>query len=224
LSRRPRAVVINNDDPASDYGARHLAAAFEPAFETAIQSPIGGLADPRRWLDEQRADALVLSGSERSVTEDLPWMREEAELLRSAVDRGTPILAICFGHQLLARAFGGPIVTGEKHIGLFEIEPIGADPVFAGAGERLVVPQQHADQVGAVPVDFELIATSGYCPIQAIRLAGTFVYGMQFHPCYEADVFGADEEWGELGFEGPFVHDGALVLGNASRLFAEHLR
>jgi len=222
--RRPRAIVINNDDPESDYGACHLAAAMAPRFETAVVSPVGGFADGRAWVERHGADALILSGSDRSVGEDLPWMREEEELLRFAVVRGLPVLAICFGHQLLARAFGAAIVSARKRVGLFEIEPTIDDPVFEGADRRLVVPEQHADQVAEVPPGFVLLATSEYCRVQAMRHRERLVYGFQFHPCYEADVFDVDEEWGALAFSGAFVHDGSLILANVARLFVEGLR
>jgi GMP synthase (glutamine-hydrolysing) len=225
LSRLPRAIVVNNDDPASDYGARHLAAAFAGAFATEIVSPLAGFPRADDWIRGGRADALVLSGSDRSITETLPWMLEEEELLRNAVREGVPVLAICFGHQLLGEAFGAGIVTGEKRIGLFEIAVVDRDPAFDGIGDKATVPEQHADQLSEIPAGFDLIATSDYCPVQAIRHATAPAYGMQFHPCYEESVFEADEAWEALPhLRGRFRHDGARILANVARIFAEIAR
>ena len=214
-------IVINNDDPDSDYGAAHLAAAFAGSFEAEIVSPLGGLPHADEWIRGGAARALVLSGSDRSIGEALPWMLEEKELLRKAVAARVPVLAICFGHQLLGEAFGAGIVTREKRIGLFEVEIVGGDPAFDGIGGTATVPEQHADQLSRVPVAFDLIATSDYCRVQAMRHAEAPAYGMQFHPCYEESVFEADEAWAALPhLIERFDHDGARILANVARSFA----
>jgi len=221
VSRRPRAIVINNDHPTSAYGAARLAAIFDAAFETEVATQLAGFAPAHDWLASLRADALVLSGSELSLTSPVKWMLEEEELLRAAVDTSLPVLAICFGHQLLGHAFGAGLVTREKRVGLFDVTRVGNDPVFAGLGATVSVPEQHSDQLDAVPDGFELVATSDYCPVQAIRHARLPVYGVQFHPCYGDGVFDADEAWDELGWEGTFVHDGGAILDNAVRILAD---
>jgi GMP synthase (glutamine-hydrolysing) len=214
-------IVINNDDPDSDYGATHLAAAFAGSFATEILSPLDGFPDADDWIRGGAADAFVLSGSDRSIKDALPWMLEEEELLRRAVGARVPVLAICFGHQLLGEAFGAGIVTREKRIGLFEVTVIGRDPVFDGVGGTATVPEQHSDQLSEVPAGFDLIATSNYCPVQAMRHAAAPAYGMQFHPCYEESVFDADEAWDAVPHpRGSFDHDGARILANVARSFA----
>lgn len=222
MSKRPRVIVINNDDPASEYGADHLAAAFAGSFDAEIVSPLGGFPDAERWTAGREAGALVLSGSDRSIKEALPWMLEEEALLRGAVEARVPVLAICFGHQLLGEAFGSRIVTSDKRIGLFEVAVVGNDPAFDGVGDMAIVPEQHSDQLSDVPDGFDLIASSDYCPVQAIRHASAPAYGMQFHPCYEESVFEADEAWESLvDLRDRFHHDGARILSNVARIFAE---
>lgn len=225
MLRRPKIIVINNDHPLSDYGARHLAEAFAASFEPEIVNPLEGFPDGERWIAERSADVLVLTGSDRSILEQLPWMIQEESLIRAAVQAGVPLLGICFGHQLLGEAYGAGIVTGEKRIGLFEVAIATRDPAFGGVGDLAVVPEQHADQLVQVPEGFELVATSDYCPIQAIRHASAPAYGMQFHPCYEEGVIEADEEWASLAdLRGRFRHDGATILSNVARIFADLVR
>jgi GMP synthase-like glutamine amidotransferase len=216
-----RAVVISNDEPDSCYGAERLAAAFRERFETEIMSPLDGVGDPATWVARTRADAIVLSGSDRSVLSGTSWMLGEEALLRAAVRTGTPTLAICFGHQLLAKAFGGEIVTREKRIGLFEIEPLGCDPLFDSVSTPALVPEQHSEHVVSVPEGFVLVATSDYCPVQAIRHERAPVYGLQFHPCYDDDVFEVDEAWDALDIPRPLSHDGGAILRNAVRTLAD---
>jgi len=222
-SGRPRAIVINNDHPSSEYGATRLAEAFADAFEARIVTQVEGFAPARDWLASHGADALVLSGSDLSLTSPAAWMLEEEDLLRAAVGAGLPVLAICFGHQLLGEAFGSELVSRQKRVGLFDVAPVGDDPVFSGLGEAVLVPEQHSDQIVGVPDGFDLIATSDYCTVQAIRHRELPVYGLQFHPCYGEGVFDEDEAWEALGWEGPFQHDGAQILGNAVRVMAESL-
>ena len=114
MSSTRRATVISNDEPDSSYGARRLAAAFEARFVTALVDPLLVFERPSSWLEERGVDVLVLSGSERSVLDELPWMLEEEDVLRSAVAAGVPTFAVCFGHQLLAKALGSKVVRGEK--------------------------------------------------------------------------------------------------------------
>lgn len=217
-------IVVNNDDPDSDYGAEHLAAAFARLSDTSIVSPLAGFAPARAWLREENADALVLSGSDRSVTEALPWMLEEEDLLRACVGAQVPVLAVCFAHQVLGKAFGADVVVGRKHIGLFPIVPLGNDAAFAGLGPAVVVPEQHGDRLSRVPDGFLLIATSDYCEVQAIRHSRAPVYGMQFHPCYGEDVLDYDDAWKDTGLRGRFRHDGGTILDNVAGVFAARLR
>jgi GMP synthase-like glutamine amidotransferase len=225
LSRRPRVIVVNNDDPDSDYGASHLAAAFSALFETEIVSPLRGFPLAGKWVRDGGADAFVLSGSDRSLRDALPWMLEEEALVRDIVGAGIPLLGICFGHQLIGEAFGAGIVTREKRIGLFEVAVVGNDPAFDGLGRTVTVPEQHGDQLSSVPGGFDLLATSDYCPIQAVRHATVAAYGMQFHPCYAESVFQADEAWAALtDLRGRFRHDGARVLSNIAGAFAKMVR
>ena len=52
-------------------------------------------------------DALIFLGGPMSVNDDLPYLRHEMELIRQAVERQQPILGVCLGAQLIARALGG---------------------------------------------------------------------------------------------------------------------
>ncbi len=102
-----------------------------------------------------------------------------------------PILGICAGHQFMARFFGGnaqPCKTPE--FGKVEIKIIKKDPLFKGIPEKSVVWESHNDEVTKVPVDFEVIAESEYCKVQAMSHKNKPFYGLQFHPEVEHTEFG----------------------------------
>jgi GMP synthase (glutamine-hydrolysing) len=218
VSIRPTLVVLSNDEPDSRYGALHLAASFQHHFDTAIVDPTRGLGEACAWLASSRADALVLSGSDRSVLDPLPWIREEQEVVREAARRGVPVLGVCFGHQLIAGAFGATIVRKPKRVGIFTVDVVRADPILGSVGSTLRAPEQHGEHVACVPDGFDVLARSAECDIEAMRHRDAPLYGVQFHPCYEGDVVDEDEAWS--GFdEARFVHDGAELLARAAAVF-----
>jgi GMP synthase (glutamine-hydrolysing) len=89
----------------------------------------GGGADVYRVDAEDRAvaprdyDLIVSLGSDCAAYDDsVPWLARELVLLRDAADAGVPVLGICFGAQLLARALGGRAMRGQTpEIGWFPV-------------------------------------------------------------------------------------------------------
>lgn len=133
---------------------------------------------------------LVLGGFQSAVeAHRAPFVADELALLRTAVERGVPVLGICLGAQLAAAALGGEVVRRDvPEIGLPPLartEAAGEDEVFAGwpDGSRVVL--VHEDEVarlpdGAVPM---LAGTEG---TPAWSAADGRVHAVQFHP--EADA------------------------------------
>lgn len=139
---------------------------------------------PRAELDG--IDGVIITGSPLSVAEPEPWMDEACEHLRGAARRGIPILGTCFGHQLLAHAFGGRVRRNPRgwEAGTHEVELTDEgkrDPLFAGLPPRFLANQSHRDEVeGAVP-GAVLLARSGRADVQALAFC-EHVRGVQFHP------------------------------------------
>src|SRR5258708_13823868 len=59
--------------------------------------------------DCESVAAIIISGSISSVTERAPWMLRAEAYIRDVVRAETPLLGICFGHQLMAQALGGEV-------------------------------------------------------------------------------------------------------------------
>jgi len=94
-----------------------------------------------------------------------------------------PILGICLGHQLIAKHFGGKVGRGEKaEYSLVEIEILKADDIFNGLPKRLKVWESHMDEVKELPREFELLARSEFCEVEAMKHRKLPIYGVQFHP------------------------------------------
>lgn len=103
-----------------------------------------------------------------------------------------PILGICFGHQTLAKVFGGEVSKMPKLIkGLEEIKIINNVAIFKGMPNKFNMEQNHSDSVSKVPDCFEIMASSKTCAFEGIKHKTKPIFGFQFHP----------ELSGELGYK-----------------------
>jgi GMP synthase (glutamine-hydrolysing) len=152
--------------------------------------------DPEARPRLDRYDALIVLGGPMSAWDEAghPHLRNEVESIREAIERGMPVLGICLGAQLAARALGAEVWPHtEKEIGWYDLSPTeagSADPVVAAFGATERIFQWHGDTF-SIPAGAELLATSPTCPSQAFRY-GDRVYGFQFHLEVDAPLI---ERW-----------------------------
>ena len=129
-------------------------------------------------------DAVVSMGGPMNVYEELmhPWLAEETAYLAGAAQKGVPLLGICLGAQLIAKALGAKVVKSPvEEIGWRKLELTGAglaDPLFKGLPRELTVFQWHGDMF-EIPAGAELLAGGAACPHQAFGLGKAC--GLQFH-------------------------------------------
>lgn len=140
-----------------------------------------------RWQDVERADALLVGGAgAHSATQEHPFTAPLGDLVRRWIDDDRPFFGSCWGHQFLAAALGGTVVVdfANEEVGTqpIELTPEGRyDPLFADSPDRFNVQLGHHDRIGEAPEGLVVLARSGRCAHQAVRLAGKPVYGSQFH-------------------------------------------
>ena len=68
------------------------------------------------------ADGFIFMGGPMSVNDDLSYIRQEVQLVKDAVASGKPVLGVCLGSQLIAKALGGRVYKNPvKEIGWFEV-------------------------------------------------------------------------------------------------------
>jgi GMP synthase (glutamine-hydrolysing) len=143
-----------------------------------------GMEQPRP--SREGFDGIILTGSAASLTEPEPWMEEASEFVREAAGAGTPVLGVCFGHQLVGRAFGGAVRQNPRgwEAGTHEVALTEAgrrDPLFEGLPHRMRVNQSHRDEVCALGPGVTVLAAGDHTDYQAIAV-GDHVRGVQFHP------------------------------------------
>jgi GMP synthase (glutamine-hydrolysing) len=140
--------------------------------------------DPRPELDA--FDAVMVFGGAPQVDEEdaHPWLRPEKELIGELLERGTPLLGICLGSQLVAGAAGAVVRrAAAPEIGWIEIELTAegaADPILGFLPGRFVGFGWHHYEWLLPPAGVAL-ARSAAC-LQAFRLEHRPVWGVQFHP------------------------------------------
>lgn len=130
-------------------------------------------------------DGLIVLGGPMNVDEIDPYpnLVIEVEVIKEAVAKELPILGICLGSQLLAKALGAKVTKNpEKEIGWYEVSPTskGADdPLISNFLREEKIFQWHGDTFD-LPDGAQLLASSPLCRNQAFRY-GDNIYGFQFH-------------------------------------------
>ena len=145
---------------------------------------------------------IVFSGSPGSVDEiKYPFNPKMFEM-------NLPVLAMCYGHQLIAKHFGGKIqenYSGEYGLATMQV---GESILFSGFEGGEVVWMSHSDSVVEAPPDFKIIGTTANCPVAAMSNDAKKIYSLQFHPEVTHTVHGqivlenfaykickADQDW-----------------------------
>jgi GMP synthase (glutamine-hydrolysing) len=137
----------------------------------------------------EELDAIVLSGGPMGVyqlsEEKYEYIKKEVEYVEEAIAKRTPILGICFGHQLLCDIFGGEVkrIEERNEIGWFDVEILDREsPLFKEVSSPLHVFQYHNDHIISPPSRTKILAQSDRCEIQALKYQDYPIYSVQFHP------------------------------------------
>jgi GMP synthase (glutamine-hydrolysing) len=133
-------------------------------------------------FDIEEYDALVLSGSPDLITYGA-YSKGYLEFLKY---NRRPTLGICYGHQLLAKAFGAEVRSLKTRIeGDETITILKSDPLFDGLEPDFIAHESHQEYVteaSLAQAGFELLARSVSCEVEAIKHTAYLLYGVQFHP------------------------------------------
>ncbi|WP_395747188.1 type 1 glutamine amidotransferase [Prosthecobacter sp.] len=163
--------------------------------------PFEGIGSMEPWLRERAAslsstrffepwtlpaidnlDLIIAMGGPMSVNDEaeLPWLVDEKQFIRDAIQRGVPVLGICLGAQLIASALGARVYQGkQREIGWFDIEAVPhAGSAFAFP-KTMRVFHWHGETFD-LPAGAVHLARSAACEHQAFQV-GANVIGLQFH-------------------------------------------
>lgn len=144
-----------------------------------------------QYPEPDEVAGIIVSGSPAHVATRDSWIQETEAALRKAHTAGTPILGICFGHQLLGSALGGQVFDNPRgrEIGMVALSRTLPDPLFDSVRSEPVVVMTHLDSVIEKPAGSEVLATTTLDHHAALRFSDT-TWGVQFHPEMDAEIIG----------------------------------
>ena len=198
--------------PITILSTGHALASIRPTegdFDDWIRAGLSLPSEDVVVVDAQDADAVfptpqqtsgvVVTGSHEMVTDRKDWMLRSEAWLRELVDNGTPLLGICFGHQLVADALGGEVIwrPNGREIGTVEIAqlpPAFDDPLLSALPPTFLAQTSHAQSVSKLPEGATLLASSRADRNTAFRIKDS-AWAVQFHPEFSEVATRAYIEW-----------------------------
>ncbi len=137
------------------------------------------IVEPENALkDLSNAKGFIFSGGPSSVYDE-----KAPRVSREIYGLGIPILAICFGHQLVAQDHGGKVRGGvAREYGKAELKIKKGKIIFDGLGNEETVWMSHGDALDSLPCGFEVIGRTQSDKYAAIASSDKKIYSLQFHP------------------------------------------
>ena len=125
--------------------------------------------------------AYLITGSPAGVYDPLPWIEPLCGFIRAA--KGSRMVGICFGHQIMAEALGGHVEKSNKGwgAGLHRYSIVRREPWMDGE-QTIAVPASHQDQVVVQPPNTRILAESAFTPLAGLAWIDRPAISFQFHP------------------------------------------
>ncbi|MEK9130237.1 MAG: gamma-glutamyl-gamma-aminobutyrate hydrolase family protein [Patescibacteria group bacterium] len=147
---------------------------------------VNAISEIHNYPEMGEISGIIIGGSPHMVGEDEEWMKTLQEYIRIAANKNIPLLGVCFGHQMIAKAFGGKVEkTPQREFGTVQIDLTdeGAkDELFRDLPTRLDVLMSHSDSVSEIDTEtIKSLALNKHNINQVIKV-GDNVRGIQFHP------------------------------------------
>ncbi|HEX9932827.1 MAG TPA: type 1 glutamine amidotransferase, partial [Allosphingosinicella sp.] len=158
--------ILETGRPPRDLGQRFgdypamFARLLGPGFDTTAYDVVAGRFPGR----PEAQDGYIVTGSPAGVYEDLPWIAPLEAFLRDASGKAK-LVGICFGHQIMAEAFGGKVEKSHRGwgVGLQAYEVRERAPWMDEAAS-ISIPVSHQDQVVVQPPATTILAASDFTP------------------------------------------------------------
>lgn len=175
-----------------DFGSQYTQLIARRIREIGVFSEIRPFDISEAELKEFNPKGIILSGGPESVTAG-----ESPRAPQLVFELGIPVLGICYGMQTMAEQLGGAVESSAVHeFGYAEVKVEESAALLSGLNDRpgsndysgssegayLDVWMSHGDKVSRMPAGFELMASTGSCPIAGMSWEEKNFYGVQFHP------------------------------------------
>ncbi|MCB8932213.1 MAG: glutamine-hydrolyzing GMP synthase [Fimbriimonadaceae bacterium] len=159
-----------------DFGGQYTQLIVRRVRELGVYSEMIPWTEAERRIREEDPSAVILSGGPRSV------LTEGAPTMDFAALEGKPTLGICYGLQLMAHKLGGTVEKSPaREYGKRKLTKAAKQSIVGGLTSDTVW-MSHGDQVTAMPMGYEVIASTESCPVAGFANPEAMRYGVQFHP------------------------------------------
>ncbi len=181
-SREDRVLLV-------DFGSQFTQLIARRVREAGVYCEIHPPTRSLEWIKGWAPSGIVLSGGPSST-----YSTDGPELDAAILSLGIPVLGICYGMQLIAKAEGGTVLSGRRQYGraVLTINPsmrprngaFAEGDLFGGFtdGEKVTVWCSHGDHVHDPPPGFVTLAATDALPVAAFQCRTRPIYGLQFHP------------------------------------------
>ena len=134
----------------------------------------------KQSIPKSEFSMVAILGAPESANDDLPYLISEQELIKNCVQKNIPLLGICLGSQLIAKAFGAKVYRGsKKEIGFYsDLKISNPSTFFSGFENPFTVFHWHGDTFD-LPKGSIHLASSEHYPNQAFQYKSAI--GLQFH-------------------------------------------
>ena len=177
-----KSILILQHEPNEGLGA------WEPVFQTGRTVTVKNLFAGEKVPQEEdllNFDGIVIMGGPMSANDGdrFPFIRDELAMIPQALELKIPLLGVCLGSQLIAKALGGKVRPGpQKEIGWYPLQlkqSASKDRLFGTLSAPVMMFQWHGETF-ELPSGAVHLATSDLYPHQAYRYTDR-IYGLQFH-------------------------------------------
>lgn len=163
-----------------------LLAAHVPELAVETVALVDGEALPA----PEAVEAVLVTGSPHGVYDPVPWIAPLKSFMRRCAAREVPQVGICFGHQLMAEAFGGRAAKAPQGwgIGRHSYRVALSDGFMAGhCGRDVHMAVSHQDQVLEKPEVADVLLASDFTPYAALAYRHAPAISFQGHPEFAPD-------------------------------------
>ncbi|WP_198295948.1 type 1 glutamine amidotransferase [Bacteriovorax sp. Seq25_V] len=139
--------------------------------------------DSLDFIDE--ASGYIIFGSDSNVSDRLPWQIDLSKRMKAKIEAGIPVLGICFGHQLMADAYGATIDLVKPDNRCFEgtrKQKVLTDHLGFKTNEELEIFITHHYEVKNLPQEFIHLSTSSDCFYDGLAHKTKPFFSFQGHP------------------------------------------
>ncbi|MBU1174198.1 MAG: type 1 glutamine amidotransferase [Alphaproteobacteria bacterium] len=132
-------------------------------------------------------EGVIITGSAQGVYDTPAWIDPLRRFIRDAHEAATPMLGVCFGHQIMADALGGDVRKSEKGwgIGRHVYDVVPGHDALAGLGNSIAIAASHQDQVIVPPPGAETFLCSDFTPHAGLLYANGAAISVQPHPEFD---------------------------------------